>query len=365
LREKTVKRFSYSGDVKSKIVHRIYPFQVLLFLASFFIPLLVPASTALAAVNLTEYPITSSYSSPQQIVTTGGSMWYTEESSSGYVDAIGNVSTSGAITNYSAIPSGWPELRIGSIAADSSGNVWFDACTVSPYDGMYLGKLDASTGAVTMYSVYASDSCESPGSHPGPVTVDPAGNVWVSIFNDPAVPPNTMSLDEFTSSGSLLSSSSEGTGSWSALSVGPSNTLWATDIASNAVDGFTLSPTTDEITASSSYAIPTSSSGVSDITPGSDGNMWFTEDNKNKIGQITPSGTITEYALSSGSDPGGIVSGPDGALWFTASGAVGRITTAGSVTEYSTSNSPNDITAGPDGALWFTQVGGKIGRLGY
>src|SRR2546429_638765 len=61
--------------------------------------------------------------------------------------------------------------------------------------------------------------------------------------------------------------------------------------------------------------------------------------------------------------------GPDGALWFTESlgNKIGRITTAGAVTEYPipTSNSgPYGIVAGPDGALWFTeQLGGKIGRI--
>ena len=61
--------------------------------------------------------------------------------------------------------------------------------------------------------------------------------------------------------------------------------------------------------------------------------------------------------------------GPDGALWFTETLAntIGRITTAGVITEYpmtTASSSPFGITAGPDGALWFTEVGAsKIGRI--
>lgn len=67
--------------------------------------------------------------------------------------------------------------------------------------------------------------------------------------------------------------------------------------------------------------------------------------------------------------PNIITAGPDGALWFTASGnagRIGRITTSGSLSEYATltSGGPLGITAGPDGALWFTErQGRKIGRI--
>lgn len=91
------------------------------------------------------------------------------------------------------------------------------------------------------------------------------------------------------------------------------------------------------------------------IAVGPDGALWFTESVAGKIGRITTSGVITEYAIPTASGyPYGIVAGPDGALWFTELQAqkVGRITTAGSVTEYPVSGNPSpNITAGPDGAL--------------
>jgi len=66
------------------------------------------------------------------------------------------------------------------------------------------------------------------------------------------------------------------------------------------------------------YPIPTNGSLPGGITPGPDGNLWFTEGIGNKIGRITPSGQITEFALSSpDSGPSDITTGPDGALWFT------------------------------------------------
>jgi len=50
--------------------------------------------------------------------------------------------------------------------------------------------------------------------------------------------------------------------------------------------------------------------------------------------------------------PLSIVAGPDGALWFTEyyASKIGRITTAGVLTEYQISSHSDDIVAGPDGA---------------
>ena len=65
--------------------------------------------------------------------------------------------------------------------------------------------------------------------------------------------------------------------------------------------------------------------------------MWFTEANNNAIGRLTAAGSITEYGLPHPtSDPFGIAAGPDGNLWFTEMGTrqVGRITPQGSITEY-------------------------------
>jgi virginiamycin B lyase len=73
-----------------------------------------------------------------------------------------------------------------------------------------------------------------------------------------------------------------------------------------------------------------------------------------------------------------ITAGPDGALWFTecafqqtgnctANGTIGRITTAGVITEFAipTPNGRSEgTTAGPDGNVWFAEVlTSQIGRI--
>ena len=106
------------------------------------------------------------------------------------------------------------------------------------------------------------------------------------------------------------------------------------------------------------------------ITAGPDGNLWYTESNSNKVGRITTAGVITEFpTLSAGSAPNQITAGPDGNLWFTIEvpNKIGRITTAGVVTEFSvlTGNAHvNGIAAGSDGALWFAEENAnRIGRI--
>ncbi len=48
------------------------------------------------------------------------------------------------------------------------------------------------------------------------------------------------------------------------------------------------------------FSVPTLSSDPQGIIPGPDGNLWFTEVLGNKVGRITPSGTITEFSIPMG-----------------------------------------------------------------
>ena len=111
------------------------------------------------------------------------------------------------------------------------------------------------------------------------------------------------------------------------------------------------------------------------ITTGPDGNIWFTEESGNKIGRITPGGSVTEFPIPTpDSGPYGITAGPDGNLWFSEAytGKIGRIATASpnTITEFqlpAPDSEPMGITAGPDGNIWFTELnkftGNKIGRI--
>src|SRR6266851_5797099 len=75
------------------------------------------------------------------------------------------------------------------------------------------------------------------------------------------------------------------------------------------------------------FPIPTPNSDPIGIAAGPDGALWFAEENvSNKIGRITTTGVITEFAAPTLNVSGGIAAGPDGALWFTEFNKIGRIT---------------------------------------
>jgi streptogramin lyase len=121
---------------------------------------------------------------------------------------------------------------------------------------------------------------------------------------------------------------------------------------------------------------------VGDLTIGSDGNIWFTEEvpvaprdiygeQQGTVARITTQGSITTFTSGISGEPGAITTGPDGNVWFTEtpSGtggpAIGRITPSGQVTEFTGGLTlwPHHITRGSDGNLWFTTYGSAIGRI--
>ncbi|MGI8800773.1 MAG: Vgb family protein [Solirubrobacteraceae bacterium] len=106
------------------------------------------------------------------------------------------------------------------------------------------------------------------------------------------------------------------------------------------------------------------------ITVGSDGGMWFTERERNRIGEIDPANhRITEFPLTPDSNPEGITAGPDGNIWFTETtgnriGEINPRTHRISVIPVPTTNGfPVAITAGR-GRLWFAAyISGQIGEV--
>ena len=151
------------------------------------------------------------------------------------------------------------------------------------------------------------------------------------------------------------------------ITVGPDGNLWYTDQGRNKIVRAVLPSGYTE------FSVPTATASPYDIVSGPGGYLWFTELTGNKIGRITTNGTqIDEFPIPAGvsaPQPSGIAVGPDGNLWFLENNGnrVDRITPAGVITPYTvpTINAfLEHIVAGPDGNLWFTEGGGnKIGRI--
>ncbi|HKB35389.1 MAG TPA: FG-GAP-like repeat-containing protein, partial [Gemmataceae bacterium] len=148
--------------------------------------------------------------------------------------------------------------------------------------------------------------------------------------------------------------------------------LWFTEFNTDKIGRITpAGAITAEIT------LPVSGSGPLDIVSGPDGNLYFTERFSDKIGRINPNAgstaaiqaSLMEFSTAPGSGPTSIAVGPDGNLYFTEfnTDQIARITTGGAITQLATLTAgagPAGITNGPDGAVWFTEAGaGAIGRI--
>jgi streptogramin lyase len=253
-----------------------------------------------------------------------------------------NSAEAASITEYPVVDSMGLTYNPSNITAGPDGNLWF-----TDTSGNYVGKITPA-GIATAFAI------------PGPLTL--------GVF-DQAL----------------------------AITTGPDGNVWFTT-TSNAIGRATPA---GDITL---FQIgDDTGAGVVGIASGPDGNLWFMEGSAN-IGRITPAGVVTEFPIPPlGGDmviqpggvrvspSGGITAGGDGNLWFAGAnfqqcsvdfcteitGVVGRITTSGSVTEFTLPMDtwvPTGITKGPDGNVWFTEVqvskiapyarsGGKIGRI--
>jgi virginiamycin B lyase len=116
----------------------------------------------------------------------------------------------------------------------------------------------------------------------------------------------------------------------------------------------------------------TAGAAPSGIALGSDGNLWFTEFSADKIGRITPTGTVTEFALPAGSNPLGITSMTAGRLFFTENGTgkIGSIDPSNAnpgttimesqVVPSGAGAGVNGIAVGSDGNIWFTETSASM-----
>jgi streptogramin lyase len=265
-----------------------------------------------AAQSISEVALSDPHASPGAIVRgPDGNLWFTERQD----NALGRISPSGGgptAFNAPVVMAGGLALRTTAVTGGPDGNVWFLGTETS---FGYVGKM-TSAGVGTQVSDVISNRLFS-------ITSGPDGNLWFT-----GVTNSILTIFKMTTAGVVTQ-----------YPAPTSNTFGAT---------------------------------AGGITSGPDGNLWFTETSANRIGKITPGGTISEYTLSAGSSPSAIVAGPDGALWFTESSAdkIGRMTTDGTLTNEfpvpTAGANPQDIVAALDGNLWFTesaQSASKIGRI--
>lgn len=170
--------------------------------------------------------------------------------------------------------------------------------------------------------------------------------VWFAYSNGIARHGALGGLSKYPTGGGIL-----------ALTVGPDNAIWA-----DRLGDFIYRIATDG-TVTNKYWIAQNGgpSEIRGIVSGPDGALWFT--NNGEIDRISTTGLVT-YHSSGLSLTGGITVGSDGALWYIDlyGNNIGRRSMGGTVTVYPIPAPANNgcgycssISAGPDGALWFTR----------
>jgi virginiamycin B lyase len=151
-----------------------------------------------------------------------------------------------------------------------------------------------------------------------------------------------------------------------AITLGPDKNIWFIENQGDYVGKITPAGVVTE------YNVNTGGGSYSfGITAGSDGRIWFADAHNKRIGAINTDGTgLTYYAAGLTGTPISIVGGPDGNLYFgETSAAVGRITTAGVISEYAFKPTLSSfpilsIVVGPDKNIWFSNNGhAQVGML--
>ncbi len=308
-----------------------------------------------AAPQVVEYSTGISAGAVPAYITAGpdGNLWFAEVG----LNRIARITTDGVVTEFSAgiTPNSGPS----GITAGRDGNLWFT-------EGNSVGRIGRITpdGVVTEFDA-GLDSHATPFG----ITHGPDGNLWFTILEF-TLSHTTGKIGRITLDGVITEFGGISRDSMPLLiTTGPNQELWFSEETVSGIANITLSGVVTEFKTGFNPSIHTWG-----VTRASDGNVWFTEAFNPgglpaaAVGKITTAGVVTEYRLPDPSaDPRGIVY-YRGALWFTEYGAtkIGNMGLDGTLRGEvgGISCCPYAICIGPDGNLWFTELfGDRVGKV--
>jgi streptogramin lyase len=308
----------------------------------------IGAATASAA-PLAEFNLPAGASATSLIDGPDGALYFAETTTTG--QKIGRITTSGTITTTPVNTAG----DISSMALAANGTIWF-----SISDGaLGVGKLTPS-GQVTIINP-GMDGL-SANAIPNEMTDSPDGSVWFLDHYS-----GSPGVGEISPSGTISEYPDSNGSAPEDLAVGAGNKLWFTtrEVAMAQPAGVGVAnpgaPANTPATVFATNSVPFPATMPSGITDGPDGNVWFTDQGSpSGVGRVTPAGTVSEFGMSNGlqmnAAPDAAISGPGGNVWFDdqygTNPAVGKVNPAGQITEYPIAGEPWDLTIGIDGNLW-------------
>jgi len=259
-------------------------------------------------------------------------------------------------------------LAIVLVALVASSSVVYLRLNSSGQAGVSGGALHAvasATNSTPQESTYITEyQVGGTNSQPNAIGSDSKGDIWFTLAADYAIgelSPVNGTTREFRvplQNGSLVS--------WGIAADDAKGTIWFTDQLANSVWSFNVS--SDSFTR---HQLPSPLSSPYQLAVDGSGNVWFTEIDGGRIGEITSQGVIEEYKVPSGASaspgtsltgPAGIAIGKGGTVWFTEvyENSVGSLSN-GTFHSYplAGASSPTGIALDSQGRVWVTLHGGS------
>lgn len=317
--------------------------------STFTIPAENTIRTLTGTPSVTDYAAASNISYPAGIAAgSDGNLWFAEQCT----PAISKISTSGTgYTQHNLMSNGFQVPWGVTLGPDNL--IWFGdnagsrVGTVTPSGTIAVYEKQHSS-ATNFFAPRLDGKISFPEFYGDLVgTLDPAGGT--------AQTPTEISTPNSPQSAGL----------------GPDLSVWYTDWGAQKIGRVSGGTASDFSSGTAGKPFQ--------VTAGSDGRAWFTEQQsvstETIIGAMTASGTLSEYPNTTGiagsqAQYEVIVAGPDGRMWFADSGnnAIDAITTDGStITMYTiptSTSGPWGVTIGPDGNVWFTEdYTGRVGKV--
>lgn len=291
----------------------------------------------LSGITLHTFSLPSGTSFPNHL-TLGpdNNVWFTSGT-----PKVGKITPAGAVTVFNTTSAGNEGPSGMTLGPD--GNLWF-----TDHFAQTVNKL-TTTGHLTTFKL--AGSFNSPDS----ITAGPDGNLWfVSFFNK---------IGRITTAGKVTYFNH----------TGPS---MGKDVSYDGQIYFAEGSAIGRITTAGVYDgtfnLPSGGS-IQDITPGADGNLWFTENRKtssspnNFVDFLTPGGKVTEFPISkTAGDLSGITLGGNGQMYVRQGDSLLAVSTAGKVTatqKLAFIAGGGSVVEGPGGNVYFGE--GVLDKIGY
>jgi streptogramin lyase len=312
------------------------------------------------------------------VVGSDGNIWFLESTGDihGLVFRIGRITPAGQISEFliPAFKGNRAEARQLTLGKD--GNIWFTSITLAGRGTESNGFI----GRVTTAGVITEFGTPTAVSNPGAIAVGSDGNVWFTEHNAIGRITSIGQVTEFPMPASCVGAC----GPAGLMVRGSDGNLW---FSTQFPSGLGRITPTGQV---SLFPEPNANQALAmiagtNLTVGSDGNVWFLEstgdvhDQVFRIGRITTAGQITEFLIpafkGNRAAANQLTAAPDGNIWFTSAtlngriqsnGFIGRITTAGVITQFGTPTAvsdPDAIAIGSDNNVWFTEITAQaVGR---